>query len=160
MKYIRGDILSENESNGLVLICHQVNCCGVMGAGLAKQIKKKYPVVFSEYKKFLGMLKEIGEDPLGVIHTVRVEPNVAIVNIFGQREYGKYGLHTDYAALRRAFKTIAQLYPNEKIRIPCKIGCGLAGGDWNIVSQIISEELDGCDYEIWQLPIGTFRVGG
>jgi nicotinamidase-related amidase len=31
-------------------IAHQVNLMGVMGAGLAKQIKQKYPTVYAQYK--------------------------------------------------------------------------------------------------------------
>ena len=34
-----------------------------------------------------------------------------------------------------------------KIAIP-KIGCGLAGGDWNIVEQLINDTV-GDDLEIW-----------
>ena len=29
--------------------CHQVNCQGRMGSGIAKAIKEKWPVVYSEY---------------------------------------------------------------------------------------------------------------
>lgn len=45
--YKDGDILTSTAD----VICHQVNCKGVMGAGLAKQIKQKYPAVFKLYKK-------------------------------------------------------------------------------------------------------------
>lgn len=31
------------------IIAHQVNCKGVMGAGLAKQIRLKYPIVYQAY---------------------------------------------------------------------------------------------------------------
>ncbi|WP_223260709.1 hypothetical protein [Bacillus sp. LNXM65] len=39
IKTVDGNILEASED----IICHQVNCKGVMGAGLAKQIKSKYP---------------------------------------------------------------------------------------------------------------------
>jgi O-acetyl-ADP-ribose deacetylase (regulator of RNase III) len=45
---VDGDILNAKEN----IICHQVNCQGVMGSGLAKQIKNKYPNVYAKYKKF------------------------------------------------------------------------------------------------------------
>lgn len=28
------------------IFCHQVNCQGRMGSGIAKQIRNKYPIVF------------------------------------------------------------------------------------------------------------------
>ena len=39
IKFFNGDLLK----SGCDIICHQVNEYGVMGAGIAKQIKEKYP---------------------------------------------------------------------------------------------------------------------
>ncbi|MDM5320060.1 hypothetical protein QUF57_08725 [Bacillus pumilus] len=47
IKKVDGNILETSED----IICHQVNCKGVMGAGLAKQIKSKYLNVYKEYKQ-------------------------------------------------------------------------------------------------------------
>jgi hypothetical protein len=47
LKTIEGDLLDIEEG----LICHQVNTCGVFNAGLAKQIRIKYPIVFGCYSK-------------------------------------------------------------------------------------------------------------
>lgn len=35
------------------IICHQVNCQSVMGSGIAKQIKTKYPNVYISSSLFL-----------------------------------------------------------------------------------------------------------
>ena len=43
----KGDVLRSRA----MYICHQVNCMGVMGAGIAKQIKAMYPEVYEEYKR-------------------------------------------------------------------------------------------------------------
>jgi len=40
--YKIGDVLKAETK----VIAHQVNCKGVMGAGLAKQVKSKFPIVF------------------------------------------------------------------------------------------------------------------
>lgn len=48
----RGDILSPNKTGHDVIICHQVNCLGIMGAGLAKQIREKFPCVYQMYNYF------------------------------------------------------------------------------------------------------------
>ena len=62
MKYIIGDILTPNPlEDHLVIVCHQVNCKGVMGAGLARQIREKHPDVFSLYRdKCLQIAAGIG----------------------------------------------------------------------------------------------------
>ena len=45
---IKGDLLNADE----VFIAHQVNCKGVMGAGVARQIKNKLltPIEFEKYR--------------------------------------------------------------------------------------------------------------
>ena len=47
IKHIKRDIFK----SGADLICHQVNCQGVMGSGIAKQVREKYPKVYKEYKR-------------------------------------------------------------------------------------------------------------
>ena len=46
MRYVKGNILDSDAD----AILHQVNCQGVMGAGLAKQIRGRYPNVYEKYK--------------------------------------------------------------------------------------------------------------
>lgn len=45
LKVIEGDILTVTHG----IIAHQCNCRGVMGAGLALQVRNKYSKVYSEY---------------------------------------------------------------------------------------------------------------
>jgi O-acetyl-ADP-ribose deacetylase (regulator of RNase III) len=44
--YVKGNLLDSNCD----YICHQVNCQGVMGSGIARQIRERYPVVYLYYK--------------------------------------------------------------------------------------------------------------
>ncbi|WP_406590240.1 hypothetical protein [Bacillus atrophaeus] len=48
IKIVKGNIIDATED----IIVQQVNCKGVMGAGLAKSILKKYPNLKSEYQSF------------------------------------------------------------------------------------------------------------
>ena len=92
---------------------------------------------------------------------------VQVFNLYGQfgywgRKQGKMDL--DYAALRRALKAMSKnimrsctnqgVYDSLKIGLP-KLGAGLAGGDWEIISTIIEEELcsRGLDVTIYVLTI-------
>ena len=47
-------------------------------------------------------------------------------------------------------KWIAENHKDKKIGMP-KIGAGLGGGDWNIIKEIIEEELNGIDVTIVSL---------
>lgn len=138
IKIISGDILTNLPSNKEVYICQQVNCRGVMGAGLALKIRRKWPVVYQQYME-IPAWKEF----LGSYQKVRVEPNIHVVNLFGQNNYGLGERQTNYAAFATALFTFmrdcSKIAPEATIRIPSSIGCGLAGGDWDTVFSLIAE---------------------
>lgn len=146
---IQGDITKVQ--NGL--ICQQVNCQGVMGAGLAKQLRDKYPQVYEEYKEYIFARKVhylAGSKMLGLVNPVFIDKDLLILNIFGQDDYGTDKRYTDYGALRKAFEYIESVIApsyNLPVYIPYGIGCGLAGGDWSIVSMIINDVF--ADSPVW-----------
>ena len=93
MLFVKGDVLKLKAD----IICHQVNCQGVMGAGLAKQIADQYPIVKKKYKELCS--QKSPRELLGTFQLVQVAENRAIANIFGQMFYGNDGkLYTNYEA--------------------------------------------------------------
>lgn len=157
MNIIIGDILHSNTTPKEVLVCHQVNCKGIMGAGLAKQIRNKYPQVYYVYKNACNIAAQENNTSklLGTFQIIDVSRNSGykVVNIFGQDGYGRDRQYTSYEALTKAFKELCHLMRNEVVRIPYGIGCGLGGGDWSVVEQIIEKELvfHGREVEVWKL---------
>lgn len=151
--YKKGDLL-KSKCN---IICHQVNCQGVMGSGIAKQIRELYPKVYEEYKKFV---QETGSSGCyGMVQLSPIGQNYYIANIFTQYNFLPRTInHTNYALFRLACQNLKKhLRLNEltyyKIGFPDHIGCGLAGGDWDIVKEIIEEEFKGPEWnvEIWKM---------
>ena len=137
---VTGNILS-GEYN---IICQQVNCQGVMGAGLAKQIRNQYPKLFMYYKQKCESCNK--EELLGDINIfcTSYENSKFIINLFAQYNYGRGTRQTDYNAfhgcLQKIKSQVTDFIPETaKIAFPYKIGCGLAGGDWNIIKPMIEE---------------------
>lgn len=131
MKIIKGNILHVKDG----YIFHQVNCLGVMGAGLALQIKQNFPSVFKHYQ---NLVKQESGNLLGKTQVVTVGDSLKIVNVFGQLKIGRNERQTDYDALERAFSSMSEEIKNsDKVYFPYGFGCGLAGGDWDIVSDLI-----------------------
>lgn len=128
MRITNQDLLSVQHG----IIAHQVNCKGVMGAGLAKQIRSKYPQVFDSYSKHCS------DECLGKIQLIQVTESLYVANLFSQLNYGRGSRHTDYEAMRSCFLKLNQ-FKDIDIYLPYAIGCGLAGGDWQIVSNLIDE---------------------
>jgi hypothetical protein len=54
--YVSGDALNPVEVKGRKIICHIVNDIGVMGAGIALSIRKKWPIAYNKYSEGLGVL--------------------------------------------------------------------------------------------------------
>lgn len=165
MLQLYGDVL-ESEAD---IICHQVNCCGVMKAGLAKQIAEKYPVVKKEYMDLthpcsLPPSADYKHMLLGTIQTVKVNDNQYICNIFGQLYYGRQSIvYTDYSAFDSALNSLGNFCVNlqketgkSKITVafPYGIGCGLANGSWKAISASLmlfeARFKNVIDIEIWK----------
>ena len=146
MIVIKGNLLD----TPIKLIAHQVNCQGVMGGGVARQIKERYPEIYQNYQeKLKNYVKRTGRRPLGLSFNLTTEDNThTIMNIFGQDFYGRDKQYTDYKALFKGFVDSITDYRDINkfnsdvqipIAIPYNIGCGLAGGDWSIVEKILKE---------------------
>ncbi|MEE1504756.1 MAG: macro domain-containing protein [Acutalibacteraceae bacterium] len=153
--YKNGDTLTSTAD----VICHQVNCKGVMGAGLAKQIRDKYPNVYDHYKwhcKTFGQNLGVKSSLLGNIildFGKDIDNGKQIIaSLFAQDGYGRDKRYTDYEALRKSLKCLSLFLGGHEntIAIPYQMGCGLGGGDWNIVLSIIEEELASYTVEIWK----------
>lgn len=131
-------------------ICHQVNCQGVMGSGIAKQIKQNYPNVYKTYR----MWYETDNLKLGtVVNAYTNKDNIHLVaNLCSQDRYGRDNKrYTNYTAFRQCLQQIANTYPPDCIlAFPYKIGCGLGGGDWETIYKMIQQELSNHNVEIWK----------
>ena len=82
---ISGNLLDSKED----YICHQVNCQGVMGSGVAKAIRDEWPEVFAEYRSYIDMC--FGT-PLGSVCYAPINnSNQVVANMFAQSSYGYDG---------------------------------------------------------------------
>ena len=139
LSYRTGDLLKAKE-DGVQYIVHQVNCQGVMGSGIAKQIKDKYPIV---YEEFMRNYKYNDKPQLGQIDPIKIANDFYIINLYGQEDYGYDGKrYTSYDAFWNALNLMKEILPAESIiAFPYGIGCGLGGANWNIIKTMIDEVL-------------------
>lgn len=136
ISFVDGNIL-ETDCN---IICQSVNHKGVMGSGLALQIKNKYPSIVDGYKKYCYDFDFVEIRRHGIVYWHPIGSQKYVANIFGQESYGHDDkLYTDYLSLENGMKTIRLQaeYRKWSVAIPFKIGCGLGGGDWNFVLKLI-----------------------
>lgn len=143
------DILESNED----IIIQQVNCQNVMGAGLAKQICTKWPIVKKRYHEYCSSFNS-PYDLLGNVQYVEIGNGRYVANVFGQLNYGRCGgiCYTSYEHLEAAFRKISESFPNSSFAIPYGIGCGLANGDWKVVEELIYIYFSGLCATIYEKP--------
>lgn len=145
--YIIGDatlpIETEAENR---LIVHCCNTLGAWGAGFVIPLAKRYPNARSSYFNYIHK----GNVSLGDVDEVKVTDNIYVENLMGQKFLGKGPngeIPCDYNAIETGFlniiskwfsydSTIRKNKQNFSIHMP-RIGCGLAGGDWKIIENII-----------------------
>lgn len=121
------------------IICHQVNCVGVMEAGIALQIKNKWPDIYKQYISLCKIFKNSPATLLGKVQDITINDKLVIANCFGQIYPGS-GLMTCYEAWKLIIKHLLDIdhyFGELSIHFPYMIGCGLAGGDWNVLYLIL-----------------------
>lgn len=149
IEVVNGDLLQSN----LPLIAHQTNCLGVMGAGIAKAIKNKWNSVYTQYANYCKYFK-YSKELLGKCQVCITgdEPINLVANLFGEYSIAPYeNRHTDYDTLKKALLDLKDFCKDNEITeigIPYKLGCGLAGGDWDGVVYPMLQELFANDLTI------------
>ena len=135
-----GEFIQEVKGNLLEspakIRCHQVNCRGVMGAGLAKQVKVKYPEVFEQYK---ALCDQFGSSLLGHTQFVVCHDGTIMANLFAQDGYGTDKPQNSMTAMEDCLSQVAAFaFRVDKMpAFPKLMGCGLAGGNWDDVTKLI-----------------------
>lgn len=144
MRIVRGDLLDLARRGEFDVIIHGCNCQCQMGKGIALSVKRHFPAA---YAADLATAKGSAAK-LGSYSSATVETNsgaLTIVNAYTQFDWKGQGVQADYDAIHRVMSALAHDFANCRIGYP-KIGAGLAGGDWSIISAIIDTELEGLDH--------------
>lgn len=135
----KGNILTSVKEG---FIIHGCNAQGVMGSGIAVQIKNQYPEAFQKYRDIYlerGLI-------LGEIIPVKVTDKLCIINAITQKYYGSDPtvLYANYRAIQDAFtktnRFIQESNLPKQLNFP-KIGAGRANGKWSLIKEIIDFQI-------------------
>ena len=142
VKMAQGNLLHFAEQGMFDVIVHGCNCQCVMGAGIAKSIKELYPQAYAaDCATPKGSVHKLGS------YSKADAGKFIIVNAYTQLDWKGSGVKVDYNAVRSIFKQIKKDFSGKRIGYP-KIGAGLANGNWELIEQIITEELAGEDHTL------------
>ncbi len=146
MRIIRGDLLALAAEGKFDVIVHGCNCFNTMGAGIANSIRLRFPAADLANKATeKGSRKKLGTCSMAEVNCSG--HSLTIVNAYTQYHWAGNGIMADYNAIRTAFAQVKSEFSGKRIGYPL-VGAGLAGGDWDVISKIIDEELQGEDHTL------------
>jgi O-acetyl-ADP-ribose deacetylase (regulator of RNase III) len=115
-------------------IGHGVNCKGLMGAGIAKPFREKFPLMYEEY----ALMCQAKDFHPGDVFKYYVGDGRWVYNLASQN---KPGADADLGWLMQAAHTMmvhAHRYGVQEIALP-QIGCGIGGLDYRDVRKVLSD---------------------
>ena len=151
MEIIKGNLITLALDGKFDVIGHGCNCFCTMRRGIAPQMAKAFQCdqFQLEQERFKGQIDKLGRiqyrvsSPTGSFY-------LKIVNMYTQyhwSEPSRFGIPLDYDALRLCLVKMNHTFKGKHIGLP-KIGCGLAGGRWEYVSELIGDIMTDCKVTI------------
>lgn len=142
MRYVIGNLLESKTP----VILHGCNAQGVMGSGVAKAIRDRYPWAYDEYRAIYE--RQSNSLTLGQVIPAS-DGELVVLNAITQFNYGRSPntRYVSYDAVDDAMRNTKDLlrqfraeFPVPFIAMP-KIGAGLGNGDWGVIERIIDLHL-------------------
>ena len=162
INYITGDA-TRPVGSGTKVICHCCNDRGLWGSGFVLALSARWDKPELEYKKWYndGVVSNVKFE-LGNVLVVRADLGIYVANIIGQHGIRGAGNKTPvrYTALSSGFEKISQLtgiFSDMSVHMP-RLGCDRAGGDWDVVEQMVIEEICSKDIPVTVYDLPT--IGG
>jgi O-acetyl-ADP-ribose deacetylase (regulator of RNase III) len=143
----KGTAVSAVLSGEIDVLLHCANCQALMGSGIAREIAERIPAAArldASFSKAVGPEETLGMHSTSVSKSPERDGFLAVVNLYGQLYPGypqpramNYGaLAEAMVSARNAMKQSGNL-KDAKIGIPYKMASDRAGGDWNIVLEMV-----------------------
>lgn len=150
--YLVGDATRPTR-DGQKIIVHCCNNAGAWGAGFVLALSARWPKPEEQYrnrfKNTPGLLQ------LGMVQFIEVEPEITVANVVGQVLDGSNPPIRYEALMRGLTKVSAHAQRIEaSIHMP-RIGCGLAGGNWAIVSELLDIIFSTADVPVFVYDLPT-----
>lgn len=145
IKIVNGDVIDALLDREIDYLIHQTNCRGGFGSGIDGQIRKRIPEAYTAYIEnynFFTKTLKMEHIPLG-----NISCGGNVLHLHSQLNAGRDGKrYTNYGAMATGFQSLPDYLfddegvscpENRVIGLPYLMGCGLGGGDWGVVYEII-----------------------
>jgi O-acetyl-ADP-ribose deacetylase (regulator of RNase III) len=152
IRYVDGDA-TVPEGADTKVIAHVCNDVGVWGAGFVLAVSRRWSEPERVYLGAKGT--RLGLVQLVTVGSIGVKPCLFVANMIAQHGLPSHARRValDYQALSRCLDKLA-IYCgtySASVHMP-RIGCGIAGGTWSNVEELIERSLGQFQVTIYDLP--------
>ncbi len=110
------------------------------GGGISLVVRNKWPAVHDDFHAWVMNRENL---KLGKLHVAQAEEKLSVVSMIAQHGYGPSPRpRIRYVALRKCLSAACDLATRSHatVHMP-RIGCGQAGGSWDVVSELVTDAL-------------------
>ena len=143
LKHAKGNLIDMAEEGLFDVIVHGCNCQHTMGSGIAKEIRARYPGVYTAdyvaHRDAGFPMNLLGNYSLSTDTENIFEYKFVIVNAYTQLNYLPRGVdHFEYDSFNLILRKLATIYRGKRFGFPY-IGMGLAGGNGFRIQNMLQE---------------------
>lgn len=133
LKHSKGNLLDLAEAGDFDIIVQGCNCFNTMGGGIAREICERFPMAAQvDDETVKGDYNKLGN------YTTAFTGKFLIVNAYTQYDMSRGDDVFEYAAFQLILEKLVHEFGDKRIGLPY-IGMGLAGGDADIIIEMIEE---------------------
>ncbi len=161
IKYITGDAtkpqpIDPENPNENIIIAHICNNKGGWGSGFVVPLGKKFPLAEKGYRRWATERpNNMPSFELGKVQLIEAEDSIFVANMIAQHDMYPVACSAGdippirYDRVRQCLNKVAKMAKGKKasVHMP-RIGCGLAGGTWQVIEGLIKETLLEQDIEV------------
>ena len=137
MKIVKGNLLDLAEAGDFDIIVQGCNCFNTMGGGLAREIRERYPeVAAADSATVRGDYNKLGNWTEQQVTRNGGAIDFTVINAYTQYNMSCGTDVFEYEAFVLILKKLIHFYPTARFGFPF-IGTGLAGGDKNVILDIL-----------------------
>jgi O-acetyl-ADP-ribose deacetylase (regulator of RNase III) len=142
LTYVKGDATAPH-GKGVKVIAHVSNDAGGWGKGFVLALSRRWKEPERAFRRWYR--GRAGNDfALGAVQFVQVDRYIWVANMIGQHgvKTGSNGPPVRYTAIATALAAVGAraLELHASVHMP-RIGCGLAGGRWEMVAPLVTANL-------------------
>jgi O-acetyl-ADP-ribose deacetylase (regulator of RNase III) len=154
--YLQGDATAPGDEVGdnYAIIAHVCNDQGGWGSGFVVALSARWAKPEAAYRAWVSEA-QAGQGAgfaLGMVQVVGVEPGLAVANMVAQHGYksATNPVAVRYDALETCLNKVAEVAERTgAVVVMPRIGCGLAGGDWEVVESVIARTLCAAGVDVY-----------